>query len=89
MTEKIFADGIVFRRPREGAPDFIKGSINIKVDAFLKFMKDNQQHQSGEGWFTLDLKQSQKGSLYLELNTWKPEKKDKSESELLIENIPF
>ena len=70
MPDKIFADGIMFKRPREGAPDFVKGSLSIKVEDFIKFLKAHDN----EGWVNLDLKKSQGGKLYLELNTWKKEK---------------
>ncbi len=36
--EKVFAEGFIFKRPREGAPDFVKGNISIKVDEFGAFM---------------------------------------------------
>ena len=70
---KIFADGIMFKKPREGSPEFVKGSISIKVNDFIEFCK---KHDSF-GWVNLDLKKSAtKGTLYLELNTWKPASKD-------------
>jgi hypothetical protein len=73
MNEKIFADGIMFKKPRDGAPEFVKGSLSIKVDAAVPFL----QKYAKEGWVNLDLKKSQKGTLYLQLNTWeKPQKKE-------------
>jgi len=69
MAENIFADGISFKKPREGAPEFIKGSISILVDKLIPFLK---QHQDENGWVNLDLKRSkEKGTLYLSLNTYK------------------
>ncbi len=71
---KIFADGIRFERPREGSPEWVKGKISIKVEDFIKFCKD---YKGDTGWINLDLKKSAtKGTLYLELNQWKPTKKD-------------
>ncbi len=64
--EKIFVDGLIFKKPREGAPDFVKGSISIKVDELVAFLGKHQKN----GWVNADLKMSQKGSLYFELNTW-------------------
>lgn len=66
MKDKIFADGIMFKRPRNGAPDFVKGSISIKVADFIPFVEKH----SVDGWLNLDLKESKGGKLYLELNTW-------------------
>lgn len=77
-NEKVFASGIIFKRPRDGAPDFVKGSISIKVDEFSEFIKKHDN----DGWINLDLKLSKGDKLYLELNTWKPETKSD-------ESIPF
>jgi hypothetical protein len=66
MKEKIFADGMMFKRPREGAPDFVKGAISVKVDSFTEFIKKHNKNN----WVNLDLKESKEGKLYLELNTW-------------------
>lgn len=64
--EKVFADGMFFKRPREGAPDFVKGAVSIKVAEFIPFIEKHAK----EGWVNLDLKESKGGKLYLELNTW-------------------
>ena len=66
--DPVFADGFIFKRPREGAPEFVKGALSIKVDEAIAFL---QKHNSG-GWVNLDLKNSQGGKLYLQLNDWKP-----------------
>ena len=64
--EKIFADGMRFNLPRPKAPEYVKGSISIKVDNFINFLQTHAKN----GWVNLDLKESKKGVLYLELNTW-------------------
>ena len=69
MTEKIFADGIYFDAPREGAPEFVKGKVSIKVDKALLFLK---QHENEKGYVNLDLLKSKEGKLYFQLNTWVP-----------------
>ena len=70
--EPTFADGMIFKRPREGAADFVKGALSIKVGEAIAFL---QKHNSG-GWVNLDLKNSQGGKLYLQLNDWKPPTQD-------------
>ena len=73
--DKDFVDGMIVKRPHENAPDFIKANISIKLDDFKgwigKFVKDNP----GDEWINIDIKESQKGKLYAERNTYKPEKK--------------
>jgi len=71
MTQqnKIFADGLKFELPHEKAPYFVKGRLSIKVPEFISFLEKNQ---SNAGWVNIDIKMSQKGNGYGELNTWKP-----------------
>ncbi len=64
--EVIFADGFIFKKPREGAPSFVKGSLSIKVDEAVEFL---HKHERSD-WVNLDLKQSREGKLYLQLNTY-------------------
>ena len=74
MAEKVFADGMGFKKKRDGAPDFVKGSVWIKVDDFIPFL---QKHKKEDGFVNLDLlKAKEKDSLYFSLNDWKPENKD-------------
>ncbi len=81
--EKIFADGMMFKRPKEGAPDFVKGNISIKVADFGVFLAKHEKN----GWVNLDLKSSKEGKLYLELNVW--EKKVEPTKEIKAGDIPF
>ena len=68
MAESIFASGIMFKLPRDNAPDFVKGSLSIKLDDFTAWAKDHAEN----GWVNLDLKVGKSGKPYIELNTWKP-----------------
>lgn len=77
-----FVDGMMFKKPREGAPDFIKGNISVKVDDFVKFAKAH----ANEGWINIDLKKSKEGNLYLALNDYK--KKDVAETMPPLEDEP-
>ncbi len=87
--EKIFAEGMFFSRPREGAPDFVKGAISIKCKEFYEFMK---KHVNPAGYVNLDLKVSKGNKLYLELNSWTKEAKEEKkveEDEDPLGGIPF
>ncbi len=68
MSEKIFPEGIIFKRPREGAPAFVRGSLSIKVDEAVAFL---QKHMDSRGWVNLDLLNSKENKLYFQLNQWK------------------
>ena len=67
QTEKVFADGFIFKR-KENAPEFVVGCQSIKVDEAIAFLQLNQKN----GWVNLDIKQSKGGKYYCELDTWQP-----------------
>jgi hypothetical protein len=67
---KIFADGFIVKR-KDSAPEFVVASVSVKVEDFGKFVKEHQEN----GWLNMDIKKSQQGKLYAELNTWKPDQK--------------
>jgi|TARA_R110000803_G_scaffold169767_2_gene232787 hypothetical protein len=71
--EKIFADGFIFKKD-EQSPEFVIGKISVKVDEAISFLKQN----ASSGWVNLDVKLSQGGKYYMELDTWKPTKKKES-----------
>lgn len=71
--EPVFAEGLFFSRPRQGAPDYVKGSMSVEPSQFIKFLEKNVEYLSPKGWMNLDLKESKDGSkLYFQVNTWKP-----------------
>lgn len=65
--EKIFADGFVFKR-NEKAPDFVVGNVSIKVEEAVSFLKQHTKN----GWVNLQIKNSQGGKYYIELDTFEP-----------------
>ena len=73
MAENIFVDGMRFIKPDGKTPDFIRGRVSIQVDPLIEFLK---KHRSETGWVNIDLKKSQKGSLYFALNTFKKKKQE-------------
>ena len=79
MTEIIFAEGISYKKPHPNAPDFVKGSINIKVADLVAFLNTNIKE---DGWVNLDMKQNKAGNIYLSLNTFVPEKQNAEQPHL-------
>lgn len=73
--QKLFVDGLSFFKPREGAPEFVKGNISIEPNRLVAFLKANKEHINTAGYFSIDLKKSREGKLYCELNTWKSKPK--------------
>ncbi len=70
MDDKIFGEGFFWNRPREGAPEFVKGSLSVSVDKAVEFL---QKHKNEKGYVNLDLLASKDDTkLYFTLNDWKP-----------------
>lgn len=69
QPKTIFADGIIFSKPMEGAPEFIRGKLSFKVDEVVEFLK---KYKPESGWVNCDLCKSKEGKLYLKLNQFKP-----------------
>ena len=67
-SEAVFPDGMIFKKPTEKTPEWIKARFSFKVDEFTKFMDTHNNN----GWINVDLKKSKNGKLYLQLNDWKP-----------------
>lgn len=62
-----FADGILFKR-NPNAPEWIVGGLSIKVEEAIPFL----QSKAKGGWVNLNIKQSQGGNYYVDLDTWEP-----------------
>lgn len=65
--ERTFADGFIFKR-RDNAPEFVIGSISVKVDEAITFLKKNEK----KGWVNLQVKRGRSGNPYIELDTFEP-----------------
>jgi hypothetical protein len=73
--ETIFVNGMMFKEPKENAPEWIKGIISIKVADLIRFLTEHENH----GWVNIDLKEGKSGKKYFQLNTYGQDR-DKSES---------
>jgi len=88
-SEKILSKGIWVKERRANAPDFVFGSISIKLEDFISFAGE---HVNESGYLNIDIKRSRDASkgLYCELNAWKPNKQEqKHETQEEDELIPF
>ena len=65
---KVYPKGLFINEPNEGAPDFVKGRMSIKVVDLVTFLNENKNEA---GYVNLDLLQGDKG-MYSVLNDWKP-----------------
>ena len=85
--EKVFADGFIFKR-NENAPDFVVGGISIKVEDAVAFLKKHDKN----GWVNLQIKNSQGGKPYMELDTFEPKKQGQPQPPVQkeeVNDLPF
>ena len=85
--QKVFADGFVFKR-NENAPDFVIGSLSIKVEEAVAFLKQHTKN----GWVNLQVKNSQGGKYYMELDTFEPKQQQApapAQPEMAQPDLPF
>ena len=67
MSDKEFPNGLMLKAPRDGAPDYVIGSVSIRKADFLAWLKGRE----GD-WVNLNLKRGQSGKWYAEVDSWKP-----------------
>ena len=69
-NDKEFVQGISFKPPRDGAPDFVKQSGWIRIDEAIAWLQSKKA--AGEESVNFQIKESQGGKLYGEVDNWKP-----------------
>lgn len=67
MSEKEFVAGLFAKAPHERAPDFVKASLSIKRADLGNWLRGKSDE-----WINIDIKQSQGGKWYAEVNTFVP-----------------
>lgn len=80
MAEKIYAKGLRTFAPRQGAPEFVLGTLIITEEELLKWFKDNRHYASdynGMKQFKFSVLKSDKTGINLQLDMYK-KKEDNS-----------
>ena len=62
-----FINGLNFKAPNEGAPEFVLAKGSIKRLDLIAWLTDRE----GD-WVNFDLKESKGGKLYAAVDNWKP-----------------
>ena len=74
MADEIeFPKGLMIKKPRDGAPDFVIASISIKREELIEWLSS----KDGD-WINLDVKEAKSGKWYASVNTFKPQAKQES-----------
>jgi hypothetical protein len=87
--EKKFIEGL-FTSRRENCPEFIIANLSFKTDRFIEWLKNNT---NAKGYCNIDIKRSKSGTIYSELNDWKPKENTQNDNfeipEDKLSDIPF
>ena len=73
MSDIVFADGFYFKEPHKNAPEFVKGSLSIKLEDAIPFL--TKYRVEGE-WLNLSIKESKAGKIYIAVDDWKADNKE-------------
>ena len=71
MAEAEFPKGLMVKKPRDGAPDFVIASISIKREELIEWLSS----KDGD-WINLDVKEAKSGHWYSSVNTFKPKQQE-------------
>jgi len=69
-SDKEFVQGISFKPPREGAPEFVKQNGWIRIDEAIAWLQSKKA--AGEESVNFQVKESRGGKIYAEVDDWKP-----------------
>ena len=83
-TEKVFADGFMFKM-NPNSPDWVVGSLSLKAEDAITFI----QKHTNKGWINLKINIGKSGKPYVELDTWKPETKTEPVMAESTDGLPF
>jgi len=68
--ETVFANGFYFDKPREGAPDFVKGKLSIRAEDAITFLTT---YKNAKGYVNCQLLKKKDGTgFYFVLDQWEP-----------------
>ena len=70
MEEAKFPKGLFINSKRENAPDFVLGSLSVKRDEFISWLKEQKVNE--KDYLNIDILKSREGKTYLKLNEWQP-----------------
>ena len=83
-TEKVFADGFMFKI-NPNSPEWVVGSLSLKAEDAVAFIQKN----TDKGWVNLKINIGKSGKPYVKLDTWKPDQKKEPVMAESTDGLPF
>jgi len=65
--QKVFVDGLIAKKPRDKAPEWVKVRLSIKREELAAWLTGQ-----GDEWINVQVCESKTGRWYAEVDTWKP-----------------
>ena len=72
---KEFVDGLIAKKPRDTAPDWIKCNLSIKRADVIRWLE-----QKEGDWINVQVCEAKSGKWYAEVDNWQPTKKTSSDN---------
>jgi len=66
-SQKVFVDGLIAKKPRDKAPEWVKVNLSIKREELAAWLTGQ-----GDEWINVQVCESKNGKWYAEVDTWKP-----------------
>ncbi len=92
QSETVYAEGLRYFAPREGAPEFVKGSVIVSLKEFFDFVSAQKEHYSeykGSKQLKLNFLNGKNG-MYFTVDTFKPtQKKEEPVAAAAETDLPF
>ena len=73
--DKVFVEGMMAKKPDDGAPDFVKLKLSLKLDEFGVWVASQKKADPELEWINIEIKEGRSGKWYAERNMWKPDAK--------------
>lgn len=73
--DKVFVEGMMAKQPDDGAPDFVKLKLSLKLDEFGVWVASQKKADPELEWINIEIKEGRSGKWYAERNMWKPDAK--------------
>ena len=71
--DNLMVSGMYPKPKRDGAPDFVLGTVSINVAQFREWFKGYLAENPDEEWVNIQNLQSKGGKYYAKVDTWKPD----------------
>jgi len=79
MADKVYAEGLYANAPREGAPDFVVGSMAIQQDRFIEWLAGQEADEKGYVRLNVTTRKADASKWSVSLDTWKKEQPTQKE----------